>query len=182
MIRFIFRHFTVILIVIAIAGWAIFYLPTTPAWTVFQLKQAIDARNGDRAAEYVDFDRLVKHAGYEMVKEKTGGGILGEFVGKAAIDIFTKPIAQGVQSWAAGKVNDGDRDLQMPAAATAGAMIFMHRDGDSAWTNFRDNQGREWTVHLRREDGGRWRIARVDNIDRLIEQLEHSEGKDFGPP
>ncbi|HVN63885.1 MAG TPA: DUF2939 domain-containing protein [Candidatus Binataceae bacterium] len=183
MLRFVTRHFTALAIVAAVAGWALFYLPGTPAFAVFRLKQAIDARDGNRAADYVDFSRLVRHAGYEMVKEKAGGsGLLGEFVGKAAVDIFTKPIAQAVQSWAVEKVNDGDREVQMPAAAVAGSIIFLHRDGSAAWTDFRDHKGREWTIHMAREDDGQWRIIGIDDIDQVIEDYARKAKKDFATP
>src|SRR5882762_6879587 len=61
--RFVFRHFTAILILAALTGWALFYLPNTPTWAVLKLKQAIDARNGNEAAKYVDFESVVKNAG-----------------------------------------------------------------------------------------------------------------------
>ena len=53
--RYALRHWTAILIIVLVAGWAIFYLPNTPSFAIFELKQAIDARNGNTAASYVDF-------------------------------------------------------------------------------------------------------------------------------
>jgi hypothetical protein len=75
MLRFLFRHFTAILILVVIAAWAIFYLPTTPAWSVIRLKQAIDARNGGDAANFVDFPSVVQNAGQQMVKNRANDPI-----------------------------------------------------------------------------------------------------------
>ena len=58
--RFVLRHFTAILILAAVAAWAVFYLPNSPTWAVLRLKQNIDARDGDEAAKYVDFESVVK--------------------------------------------------------------------------------------------------------------------------
>ena len=60
--RFALRHWTAILIIVLIAGWAIFYLPGTPSYAIFELKQAIDARDGSAAASYVDFKKVVENA------------------------------------------------------------------------------------------------------------------------
>ncbi|HUO05108.1 MAG TPA: hypothetical protein VMU16_07925 [Candidatus Binataceae bacterium] len=182
MLRFALRHFTAIAIVAAIAAWALFYLPDTPSWMVFQLKRAIDARNGPAAAQYVDFESVARHAGHEIVQKQGRGGLLGEFLGNAAVDIFNKPMANMVQSWTVQKVSDGAREVQMPREAVAGALVVMHHDGDTAYTKFKDSKGREWEIHMMREDDGHWRITEVDNIYQLIEQLKESSGARFGSP
>ena len=45
------RHPIGVLVVVVIAGWALFYVPTTPSFAVYQLKQAIDARDGRLSLE-----------------------------------------------------------------------------------------------------------------------------------
>src|SRR5579864_7410231 len=137
MARFIFRHWTAILIVLVIAGWAIFYLPGTPSFAVFELKQAIDARNGDDAARYVDFQKVVRNAGYEMVQERGGGdagSVIGQFVAKGAVDLFSGPMAALLKQWATQKVENGAREVQMPGGAVAAAILMLHRNGDTAYT------------------------------------------------
>ncbi|HYB89539.1 MAG TPA: DUF2939 domain-containing protein [Candidatus Binataceae bacterium] len=181
MLRFALRHITAILIAIAVGWWAIFYLPSTPSWCVLQLKRAIDARDGDAACQYVDFQSVVKNAGQEMVKEKTGGDALSGLVGQAAIALFSQPMAAMLASWTKQHVNDGARDVQMPAAAVAGAVVLLHRDGDAAWTDFKDHKGQEWEIHMAREDGA-WKITEVKNVRQLLERLEHSEEKRLAPP
>src|SRR5208282_3781635 len=111
MVRFVLRHFTAILIVAALAGWWLFYLPRTPTWAVLQMKQAIDARDGDGASRYVDFESVVKHAGYEMVRKQGGSDPLSAMIGNAAIDLLTRPMAQITRAWAVKKVDDGAREV-----------------------------------------------------------------------
>src|SRR5260370_5789626 len=98
------RHWTALLIIIVMAGWAIFYLPDTPSYAVFQLKQAIDARNGEAAAQYVDFQKVVRNAGYEMVSQRNSGSgagtpnVWGEWVGKPAQDFRSGPTPPSLTS------------------------------------------------------------------------------------
>lgn len=184
MLRFVWRHAIGVLIVIVIAGWALLYVPGTPSWAVFQLKQAIDARDGAAAAQFVDFTSVVRNAGYEMVQQnadKGGGGVLGALVGKGAVDLLAQPTAAVLKTWAVRQVDDGARDVQMPAAAVAGAIVLLHRSGDTAWTDFRDNKGREWNIRMARKDG-RWQIVEVKDVEQLLERLERDEQKRLRSP
>lgn len=173
--RFVFRHFTAILILAAVAGWAVFYLPNTPSYAVLRLKQAIDARNGDEAAKYVDFEGVVKNAGHEMVQKQGGADPLSTMLGNAAIDVLSKPLAQLTKAWAVKKVDDGAHEVQMPGAAVAGSLVLMHRNGDTAYTDFKDNKGQEWEVHLARGDDGYWRVVEIKNIEQLLQKLQREE-------
>lgn len=182
MARFAIRHLTAILIVLAVAGWAIFYLPGTPSWTVVQLKQAIDARNGDDAARFVDFQKVVVNAGNEMVEDRAGGGdVVTQLIGKGAVQLFSGPMAALLQSWAVRKVDDGARQVQMPAAAVAGAILMLHRDGDTAYTRWRDHKGRVWEVRMAREQG-QWQIVEVKNVKQLLDQLRRESGNNAAAP
>jgi Protein of unknown function (DUF2939) len=175
MFRFVFRHFTAILVLGAVAGWAVFYLPYTPSWAVLRMKQAIDARDGDEAAKYVDFESVVKHAGYEMVQKQGGTDPLSALLGNAAVDLVTKPMAQLAKSWAIQKVDDGAREVQMPGAAVAASLVLLHRNGDTASTDFTDNKGRRWEVHLARGEDGYWRVTEVENIEQLLQKLQRNQ-------
>lgn len=184
MLRFLWRHAIATLIIIAVAGWALFYVPGTPSYAVFQLKRAIDARSGDAAADYVDFPSVVRNAGYEMVQQnaaKNGDGIFASLFGKGAVDLLTQPTAAVVKTWAVRQVDDGAKDVQMPAGVVAGAILFIHRSGDTAWTNFRDNKGREWKIRMALENG-RWQIVEVKDIQQLIARIEHEQEKRLNSP
>ncbi|MGA7871391.1 MAG: DUF2939 domain-containing protein [Candidatus Binatus sp.] len=175
MFRFVLRHFTAILVLAAVAGWAVFYLPNTPSWAVLRLKQAIDARDGDEAAKYVDFESVVKKAGYEMVQKQGGTDPLSAMLGNAAIDLLTKPMAQITQAWAIKKVDDGAREVQMPGAAVAGSLVLLHRNGDTAATDFTDNKGQRWRIHLARGADGYWRVTEIEDVEQLLQKLQRNQ-------
>lgn len=184
MLRFLWRHAIGTLIVIVIVGWALFYVPGTPSYAVFQLKQAIDARNGDAAATFVDFPSVVRNAGYEMVQQnaaKGGGGMLGEMVGKGAVDLLAQPTAAVLRTWAVRQVDNGAKDVQMPAGVVFGTILFLHRSGNTAWADFRDNKGREWNIHMAFRNG-RWQIVEVKDIQQLVARIERDEEKHLGYP
>ncbi|MGH7984929.1 MAG: DUF2939 domain-containing protein, partial [Candidatus Binataceae bacterium] len=189
MVRFAFRHWTAILILVAIAVWAVFYLPNTPSYAVFELKQAVDARNGAQAAHYVDFQQVVRNAGYEMLHDPNGpGGSLpqsanpaappsapdpfSELLGKGAVDLLSGPAAALLKSWAIEQVDSGAKEVQIPPAGAAGAILLLHHSGDNAYTRFTDRKGQTWGVQMRREANA-WKIVKVDNVKQLLEKLQH---------
>jgi hypothetical protein len=186
--RFALRHWTAILIIIVIAVWAIFYLPATPSYAIFELKQAVDGRDGSAAASYVDFKKVVQNAGYEVVQNQNSGpggtdasNIIAQLVGKGAVDLFSGPMAALVQQWAVQQVNDGAKQLQMPAAAVAGATLLLHRNDNAAYTQWTDHKGQVWEVRMERETDG-WKIVQVKNVAQLLEKLKRQQQKQFDNP
>ncbi|MGH7839841.1 MAG: hypothetical protein ACREQC_18795 [Candidatus Binataceae bacterium] len=180
------RHWTAILILLVISGWALLYLPDTPSYAVFRLKQSVDARNGDAAGNYVDFQKVVRAAGAEIIQGDnpsgdTGGNLLGQLLGKGMVDLFSAPMAALLQQWAVQQVNYGAQEVQMPAAGVAAAILLLHRDGDTAYTRWTDHKGQVWEVRMAREDG-RWKIVEVKNVRALLEKLRRHEQKEFNTP
>ena len=173
--RFLLRHFTAILLLAAVAGWAVFYLPYTPTWAVLKVKQAIDARNGDEAAKYVDFESVVKKAGQEMVQKQGATDPLSAMLGNAAIEMLSKPMAQVAKSWAIQKVDNGAREVQMPGVAVLGSLVLLHRNGDTAATDFTDNKGQRWRIHLARGDDGYWRVTEVEDVEQFLQKLQRNQ-------
>jgi hypothetical protein len=173
--RFLLRHFTAILLLAAVAGWAVFYLPDTPTWAVLRLKQNIDAHDGDEAAKYVDFESVVKKAGQEMVQKQGGNDPLSAMIGNAAVEMLSRPMAQVAKSWAVQKVDNGAKEVQMPGAAVAASLVLLHRNGDTAATDFTDNKGRRWRIHLARDPDGYWRVTEVEDVADLLQKLQHNQ-------
>ena len=173
--RFLLRHFTAILILVAVAGWALFYLPGTPSWAVLRLKQNIDAHDGDEAAKYVDFESVVKKAGQEMVQKQGGTDPLSAMLGNAAVEMLSKPMAQVAKSWAIQKVDNGAREVQMPGVAVLGSLVLLHRNGDTAATDFTDNKGQRWRIHLARGDDGYWRVTEVEDVEQFLQKLQRNQ-------
>jgi hypothetical protein len=183
---FVLRHWTAILIVLLLAGWGLFYLPQTPSFAIIRLKQAIDARQGDAAANYVDFQKVVQYAGHEMIQgdagsADSGSNLLGQLLGRAAVDLFSGPMAALLRQWSIQQVNDGAKQVQMPGVAVAGALLLLRHDGDDAYTRWTDNKGQVWEIRLTREPDG-WKVTEVKNIRRLLEKLRRHEEKQFTRP
>jgi hypothetical protein len=177
---FISRHAIGVLIVLVVAGWAVFYVPTTPSYAVYKLKQAIDARDGATAATFVDFPSVVRNAGYEMLQQNKANDVITSLVGKGAVDLLSAPMAAAVQQWATQQVNSGAKQVQMPAAAVAGAIVLLHRSGDTAWTNFRDDKGQQWNIRFSRENS-HWRIVEVKNVQQILQHFEEQHGMGGAP-
>jgi hypothetical protein len=178
---FISRHAIGVLVVLVVAGWALFYLPATPSYAIYQLKQAIDARDGATAATFVDFASVVKNAGYEMLQQNSkANDVITALVGKGAVDLLSGPMAAAVQQWATQQVNSGARQVQMPAVAVAGAIVLLHHSGDTAWTDFRDDKGVQWDIRMAREND-HWRITEVKNVQQFLQRFQQEKGMG-GPP
>lgn len=175
MLRIALRHWTGILVAAAILWWGIFYLPTTPSFAVLELKRAIDARDGNGAACYVNFDSVVRNAAYQMMQKN--GEPLGQLLGKSAVELLAQPAAELLKSWAVKQVNDGAKDVQIPAIDVLGAMIMMHRDGNTAFTQWRDRKGREWGVHMTLSKTGVWKVSEVDHVQELLARLKSQEAE-----
>lgn len=182
MARFLLRHWTAVILVVLVAGWALLYLPTTPTFAVLQMKLAIDNRDGDRAARFVDFESVVRNAGMQMVQNQNGSGgdPLADFLSKGAVQLFSAPAARLVESWAKQKVDNGAKEVQMPAAAVLGAVVLLHNNGSTAYTQFRDRKGQEWDIRMARNPDGQWQVVEVKNIQQLLDQLEKRERRRFG--
>lgn len=186
--RYALRYWTAILIIVLVAGWAIFYLPNTPSYAIFELKQAIDARNGSAAASYVDFKKVVQNAGYEAVQgQNTASGstdpsnIISQLVGRSAVDLFSGAMAALLQQWAIQQVDDGAPQVQMPAAAIAGAALLLHRNDGAAYTQWTDHKGQVWEVRMEREASG-WKIVQVKNVAQLLEKLKNQQQNQVAQP
>jgi hypothetical protein len=183
---FVLRHWTALLIALVVAGWALFYLPRTPSYAIFRLKQAIDARQGETAAGYVDFVKVVQSAGQEMMQRNgsaadSDSNLLGQLIGRAAVDLFSGPMAALLRQWAVQQVDNGAQQVQMPNAAVAGAVLLLHHDGNEAYTRWTDNKGQVWEVRLTREADG-WKVTQVKNIRELLEKLRRHEEKEYNRP
>jgi len=178
MTRFLVRHWTAVSVVVILAVWALFYLPSTPSWTMIQLKRAIDARDGAAAGAYVDFPAVVRSAGYQMLQKNDNGNIISDMIGRGAVDMLSTPMASIAQSWAQHEVDQGQRDVQIPTWAALAAIVTMRRDDTGASTEFTDKKGQHWVIRLARGDDGRWRIVEVDDIKQLLGKLQSQISSD----
>ena len=63
----------------------------------------------------------------------------------------------------------------MPGVAVAGSIVLLHRNGDTAATDFTDNKGQRWRIHLARGDDGYWRVTEIEDIEQLLQKLQHNQ-------
>lgn len=159
--------------VLLVVSWALLYIPRTPSFALVRLKLAVDARQGESAARFVGFRRLVRNAGYQLVRERArSGDVVTGLIGKGAVDMLVAPLAEAVRGWAVAEVNRGSKRLRIAGPALVGAIFFLHRDGSRAETSFRDARGHTWRIRLeRRPADGQWQVVEVDDIAPLIGQL-----------
>jgi len=193
MARFALRHWTAILVALVAAGWAIFYLPNTPSYSILRLKQAIDNRDGNAAATYIDFQKVVRNAGDEMLQGDSGDGgsggggdddsnsPIGQLIGKGAVELLSGPMSTLLKSWAIDKVDNGAKEVQMPPVAVVGSIIMLRRYDDTAYTRWQDKKGQTWEVRMAREEGG-WKVVEVKNVKELLNKLQRREEKNFNTP
>ncbi len=173
--RILLRHWTIVLIGAAVVAWAVLYLPTTPTFAVLELKHAIDQRNDEAAARFIDFQSVVTHAGNELVHERERNNLLGQLLGRSAVGMLAAPMAQALEAWARQKVHDGAPEVQMPALAVAGSLLLMHRSGQVAHTEFRDDSGQLWQIRMTRNAQGSWQVVEVGNIGQILARLQQEE-------
>ena len=111
-----------------------------------------------------------------MIQEQAANNPLGALVGQAAMAMLSKPAAELLEAQAKQKVEDGDPDIQMPAAAVLGSIVLMHRSGDTAYTQFTDNKGKTWGIHFKRE-AGIWKVSEVENMREILSRLKQHRAK-----
>jgi hypothetical protein len=73
------------------------------------------------------------------------------------------------------KVDNGAREVQMPGSAVAASLVLLHRNGDIASTDFTDNKGRRWRIHLARGDDGYWRVTEIEDVADLLQKLQQNQ-------
>lgn len=177
MLALAWKHWTALVVGSLLVGWTAVSLPRSPSFAVLELKYAIDSRDGPGAIRFIDFDSVVKQAGDEMI-ENRGGDIVSRLLGRGAVELLAGPLADAARAWAEQKVDEGAKEVQMPAAAALGALVVLRREGDSAGTTLRDPPGRVWDIRMARSKSGRWQIVSVRNIRQLLEAL----GRRATPP
>jgi hypothetical protein len=129
----------------------------------------------------VDFQSVVSKAGMQMVQNQGGSGDpLTALISKGAVQLFSAPAARLVESWARQKVDDGAKEVQMPAAAVVGAMVLLHNNGGTAYTQFRYRKGQDWDIRMARNSDGQWQVVEIKNIQQLLDRLEKRERERFG--
>jgi len=65
--------------------------------------------------------------------------------------------------------------VQMPGVAVLGSLVLLHRNGDTAATDFTDNKGQRWRIHLARGDDGYWRVTEIEDVEQFLQKLQRNQ-------
>jgi len=140
------------------------------------MKQAIDARDGDEAAKYVDFESVVRNAGREMVAEAGWyRSVELDARANAAIDLLTKPMAQVAKSAAIQKVDDGAREVQMPALRSRARLYCCIETATLRPPTSPTTRASAGEYTWRAGGDGYWRVTEIEDIEQLLQKLQHNQ-------
>lgn len=140
----------------ATIGYLAAFLPASPTWALWEIKQAVDRRDLDALQEMVDLPAVAARA----IGDLAGGG------SEPAIDLGSI----GLSLLGGGRVltvfNDPDKPLRLGARDVVAAWWNMRREGDVTALTL-DAGGKDVSLLLRHQ-GGRWRIVGVTPLSALI--------------
>jgi hypothetical protein len=141
-------------------GFALALLPTTPTWTLWQIKRALDRNDVAELQRLVDVPQAASRALTELATGST------EAVGE---DVDYRSIARAL--FKGGKVytvfNDPEHPLRLDAGDFLAAWWNMRREGDEAHLTV-DVDGRPVSLVLARGDDGRFRVVGLTPLSALI--------------
>ncbi|MEW6272995.1 MAG: DUF2939 domain-containing protein [Thermodesulfobacteriota bacterium] len=139
-------------------------LPTTPTWTLWRIKSALDRHDVAELTEIVDFAAVTQRALTEL-----DDGPQGLDVGKAAMALLS-----------GGKVltvfNDPERPLRITAGDVVTAWWGMRREGDLAYLTLPTGD-RPVDLVLGRAPDLRWRIVGITPLAALIKVKAPPSGR-----
>jgi len=170
---------------LALAGWWWFYLPTTPSWAVYSLYQDVKNHDGAAAQELIDFQSVTKGFIDTAVTEHESGKTTGEEEGQAE---FEEIFARGIASLVVGPMSDAlksrfaqwvdnrdDTKYPISVGPVLEAILRLHRQGSTAFTQVTNDKGERLQMTLTRENGADWRITSVDSKSIREEMRESME-------
>jgi hypothetical protein len=140
-------------------GIALAVLPTTPTWTFWEIKRALDLHEYDKLRELIDFKSVAANAVSDVASNASGAAAGLDF-GRLA-----RALING------GKVmtvfNDPEHPVRLDWRQFVAAWWGMERDGPSARLHF-DADGQRVTLTLGRTDDSHWRIVGLAPLGALL--------------
>jgi len=166
------RIFGAVLLVLAVAGWWLFYLPSTPSWAVYSLYRDVKNHDGAAAQELIDFRKVTKgfidtavmqHEAREATPEGQDEAAFSEIFARGIAGLMVGPISDTLRSRFAQWV-DNHEDAKYPIGLgpVLEAVVRLHRQGSTAFTQLTNDKGETLQVKLTRENVGDWRITSVN--------------------
>jgi len=143
-------------------GFSIALVPTTPTWTLWRIKRALDRKDTGELQQLVD----LRQATVRAVGELTSGS---NPAGEAGGEIDYRGIASALLG--GGKVytvfNDPEHPVRLDAGDFLSAWWGMRREGGEAKVAV-ELDGRPVSLVLGRSDDGSWRVVGLTPLSALI--------------
>jgi hypothetical protein len=145
-------------------GFQLARLPSTPTWTLWQIKQALDHRDTARLRDLVDLPAVAAHALSDLDASREGGGpTLGEIAGTVLgggklVTVF----------------NDPDHPLRIGAGDLIGAWWRMRESDGQAMVPLDVGQS-EVTLLLGKQADGTYRVVGITPLRALLRTKAKNE-------
>lgn len=176
------------LLLIVFSG-SFFLWRMSPGYSVYRIKQALEAHDYELLSRYVDVDKVLDHTldelgngGNDDGKDIPLGGFLGKLMSKGVLKLLSgeaRDIAKaGFSLFIEQAVRDRDRPPpQIPAVAPITAWWLAQRVGDTAHLTFETKKNKPIDVTMQRTPEGVWRVVAVSNLQMFLPKLKkHLKG------
>jgi hypothetical protein len=178
----------VIFALVLVGGF--FLWRSSPGYSVYRIKQALETHDYALFSRYVDVDKVLDHTldelGNSPDAEGMGdvplGGLLGKLMRKGLSKLLAGEAREvtkaGLSMFVEQAVKDRDRlPPRIPAIAPLAAWWSARRDGDTARLTFEGRKNKPVDVTMQRTPDGVWRVVSVSNLQVFLPKLKkHLEG------
>lgn len=170
---------------LVLGWWLLLYLPASPSWAMWDFYDAIEARNGEAAASFVDFQSVTKNMidkGFKTAAAKPAPGqnpgerIMNEALARGIGSLLNAPLADTLKEEFERKVAQGVPAEQLSRWKLLVAIMKVDRHGDSAETSGIDDKGQKYKVTFSSKPDGHWRVVEVEG-DAIRKSIEEGLGK-----
>src|SRR5262245_1884688 len=160
----------------------------SPGYSVYRIKNALEAHDYEQLTRYVDVDRVLDHTLDELGNSRADdkdvplGGFLGKLLRKEVFKLLSgeaRDIAKaGLSMVIEQTVRDHNRPPpEIPAWAPIAAWWLAQRDGDTAHLTFQTKKDEPIDVTMQYTPEGVWRVVAVSNLQIFLPKLKkHLQG------
>jgi hypothetical protein len=175
------------LLVLIGAGYA---WTRTPSYSLYRIKQALEAHDYATFSQYVDVDSVLDHALTEFADdvqakatESHPHGPLAKAFRKGFLKRFAHEAGEiakaGLGMAVEQAIKDPDRQLpEIPAFAIVGALWQGRTEGDMVSFPVKVKKRGQIEVKMQRSSGGVWRVVEVENLPVLVPALKSRQSQE----
>ena len=170
--------------VLLMGGGGFWLWRTSPGYSVYRIKAALEAHDFDGFSRYVDVDQVLDHTlnelgtnGVDDEGEASVGGFLGKLLRKEVFKLLTgdaRDITKaGLSLFVEQAVKDRDRPPpEIPFIAPIAAWWLAQREGDIAHLTFTAKKDKPIEVTMQRTPEGVWRVVAISNLQVFLPKLK----------